>query len=54
MDDPQKPRIRGVVLVWLVGLTLGIVAGAATAMLLMPRATVTPGSETLAEQFRRN
>lgn len=30
--------MRNVLLVWLVGLTLGIAAGAATAMLLLPRA----------------
>ena len=30
--------MRNVLLVWLVGLTLGIAAGAATAMLLLPKA----------------
>jgi gas vesicle protein len=39
-------------LVWLIGLTLGVAAGAATAMLLMPRAEADKGRETIAEQFR--
>lgn len=30
--------MRNVLLVWVIGLTLGIAAGAATAMLLMPNA----------------
>ena len=30
--------MRNVLLVWVIGLTLGIAAGAATAMLLMPKA----------------
>lgn len=52
MEDRPKPPIRGMLLVWLIGLTLGIVAGAATAMLLMPPADVAKGSATIAEQFR--
>lgn len=54
MEERRKPQIRGMLLVWLIGLTLGIVAGAATAMLLMPPATVSKGSATIAEQFRNN
>lgn len=53
MEEGQKPRVRGMVLVWLIGLTLGVLAGAATAMLLMPSAEVTAGSETIAERFRK-
>lgn len=30
--------MRNVLLVWIIGLTLGIAAGAATAMLLLPKA----------------
>jgi gas vesicle protein len=41
-------------LVWLIGLTLGIVAGAATAMLLMPAEGSTAGSATIAERFRNS
>ena len=36
MEDRPKSGMRGVVLVWIIGLTLGVAAGAATAMLLMP------------------
>ena len=39
--------MRNVLLVWLVGLTLGIAAGAATAMLLLPKAA--HGSNTGAD-----
>lgn len=52
MEDRPKPPIRGMLLVWLIGLTLGIVAGAATAMLLMPADGAAKGSATIAEQFR--
>jgi hypothetical protein len=54
MDEPPKPIIHGMLLVWLIGLTLGIAAGAATATLLMPGTATAQGSETIAEQFRRN
>lgn len=53
MEEGQKPRVSGMLLVWLIGLTLGVLAGAATAMLLMPGAKVTAGSETIAERFRK-
>jgi hypothetical protein len=36
MSEKPKPGLRNVILVWVIGLTLGIGAGAATAMLLMP------------------
>lgn len=40
--------MRNVLLVWVIGLTLGIAAGAATAMLLMPQAA--RGAAQAAEQ----
>jgi gas vesicle protein len=52
MEERPKPGIRGMLLVWLIGLTLGVVAGAATAMLLMPGRSVAAGSQTIAERFR--
>jgi hypothetical protein len=52
MEDGQKPRIRGMLLVWLIGLTLGVLAGAATAMLLMPDTRVAPGGDTIADRLR--
>lgn len=36
MAQEPKSGIRYVILVWIIGLTLGVAAGAATAMLLMP------------------
>jgi gas vesicle protein len=54
MEERPKPRIRGMLLVWLIGLTLGVVAGAATAMLLMPGADAGKGTETIADQFRNS
>ncbi len=54
MEERPKPGVRGMLLVWLIGLTLGIVAGAATAMLLMPGSAVSAGSQTLAERLRAN
>lgn len=36
MQEKPKQGIKGVVLVWIIGLTLGVVAGASTARLLMP------------------
>jgi gas vesicle protein len=54
MEERPKPHIRGVLLVWVVGLTLGIIAGATTAMLLMPGSAVSAGSQTLADRMRAN
>ncbi|MGL6043894.1 MAG: hypothetical protein ACRC1J_08210 [Sandaracinobacteroides sp.] len=55
MAEQPKSGMRNVILVWIIGLTLGVVAGAATAMLLMPREGVAAGSgKTLAERFRSN
>jgi len=36
MSEGPKTGLRNVILIWVIGLTLGIAAGAATAMLLMP------------------
>ncbi len=38
MAEGPRAGMRNVLLVWVIGLTLGIAAGAATAMLLMPKA----------------
>jgi|LakMenEpi03Aug12_release.lakeMendotaPanAssembly.Ray.scaffolds.fasta_scaffold4785802_1 gas vesicle protein len=54
MEERPKPRIRGMLLVWLIGLTLGVVAGAATAMLLMPGTDVDKGAATIADRFRNS
>lgn len=54
MEERPKPGIRGMLLVWLIGLTLGVAAGAATAMLLMPGGSVASNSQTIADRFRSN
>jgi len=36
MAEGPKTGLRNVILIWVIGLTLGIAAGAATAMLLIP------------------
>jgi gas vesicle protein len=53
MAEQPKSGLRNVILVWIIGLTLGVAAGAATAMLLMP-GDVSSGSggRTLADRFR--
>jgi hypothetical protein len=51
----EKPRsgLRNVILVWVIGLTLGVAAGAATAMLLMPNAKSDAATgRTLADDLR--
>jgi gas vesicle protein len=53
MAEKPKSGLRNVVLVWVIGLTLGVAAGAATAMLLMPSAKSTAATErTLADDLR--
>lgn len=52
MEERPKPGIRGMLLVWLIGLTLGVAAGAATALLLMPGGTISSNSQTIADRFR--
>lgn len=54
MEERPKPGIRGMLLVWLIGLTLGVAAGAATAMLLMPAGSVASNSQSIADRFRSN
>lgn len=44
MAEQPKNGMRNVLLVWVIGLTLGIAAGAVTAMLLLPNDTDTPNS----------
>ncbi len=44
MAQEPKSGIRYVILVWIIGLTLGVAAGAATAMLLMPERDATRGA----------
>jgi hypothetical protein len=55
MAEGPNTGLRNVILVWVIGLTLGIAAGAATAMLLMPRAAadVPPGT-SIADRIRAN
>jgi gas vesicle protein len=53
MAERPKSGLRNVILVWIIGLTLGVAAGAATAMLLMPREGASAASgQTLAQRFR--
>ena len=52
MQERPKSGVRGVVLVWIVGLTLGVVAGAATAMLLMPAEGRGSDRAMISERFR--
>jgi gas vesicle protein len=52
MKDKSKAGLRGVVLVWIIGLTLGVAAGSATALLLMPSNGTTGTAATLAERLR--
>lgn len=52
----QKPsgRLKNVILVWVVGLTLGVGAGALTAMLLLPSEDQSaPIGESLGDRLRR-
>ena len=46
MEEKPKSGFRGVVLVWIIGLTLGVAAGAATAMLLMPPGNARGGAQS--------
>jgi len=53
-EDPRS-GLRSVILMWVIGLTLGIAAGAGTAMLLMPSAKGDMGGrKSLADEFRGN
>jgi gas vesicle protein len=45
--------LRNVILVWVIGLTLGVGAGAATALLLMPSSEgKVPNGSSLADRLR--
>jgi len=50
-----KPRsgLRNVILVWVIGLSLGIGAGALTAMLLLPNDAGQLAGESLGDVLRR-
>jgi hypothetical protein len=52
MQERPKSGVRGAILVWIIGLTLGVVAGAATAMLLMPGDIRHGDRTTISERFR--
>lgn len=53
MADKPKSGLRNVILVWVIGLTLGVGAGAATALLLMPSAkTELPSGASLADRLK--
>ncbi len=53
MAEGPKTGLRNVILVWVIGLTLGVAAGAATAMLLMPSPNSSaPMEATLADRIR--
>ncbi len=53
MAEGPKTGLRNVILIWVIGLTLGIAAGAATAMLLMPAAAgQNLAGPSLAERLR--
>lgn len=55
MAEKPPGRIKNVILVWVVGLTLGIGAGALTAMLLLPSEGGTPvAGESLGDRMRRD
>lgn len=55
MAEDPKSGLRSVILMWVIGLTLGIAAGAGTAMLLMPSAKGDlAGRKSLADEFRGN
>lgn len=52
MTERPKKGLKGVILTWIIGLTLGVAAGAATAMLLMPSASGSGPVDSLADRFR--
>jgi gas vesicle protein len=53
MAEGPKTGLRNVILVWVIGLTLGVAAGAATAMLLMPGNSDVPQGASLGDRMRR-
>lgn len=55
MQEKRPSGLRNVILVWAVGLTLGIGAGALTAMLLLPSDdSRTISGPSLADRLHRN
>ncbi len=53
MARKPRPGLRGVILMWVLGLTLGVLAGAGTAMLLMSGSAAGPANgRSLAEAWR--
>ncbi|MBS3960223.1 MAG: hypothetical protein KGZ61_00070 [Sandarakinorhabdus sp.] len=53
MMEGPKTGLRNIILIWIVGLTLGVAAGAITAMLLMPgEKGQHPGDLSLADRIR--
>jgi hypothetical protein len=53
MAEKPKSGLRNVILVWVIGLTLGVGAGAATALLLMPSAkSELPSGASLADKLK--
>lgn len=54
MAELRKNGMRNVLLVWVIGLTLGIAAGAVTAMLLLPEAADMDTPNSIADMLRRN
>ncbi len=52
MSGKRPTGLKNVILVWVIGLTLGIGAGALTAMLLLPsEAEPPPADSTLADKL---
>lgn len=53
MVEKPKSGLRNIILVWVIGLTLGVGAGAATALLLMPAAKGNvPAGASLADKLK--
>lgn len=53
MEGKRPSGFRNVILVWVIGLSLGIGAGALTAMLLLPSDSAPIAGESLAERIGR-
>ena len=52
MTGRPKKGFVNVILVWMIGLTLGVAAGAVTAMLLLPDSDTTETPNSVADLFR--
>ena len=53
MVERPKNGMRNVLLVWVIGLTLGVAAGALTAMLLLPASADVDTPNSIADMLRR-